>query len=244
MRVFVFLLVSLVSTVAVQASVASNSGTADILAQAGAPLAPPPLPDTGSREAPASEAPTTPGDPPTIQDDPEVDLTTPDPNASEDDGSSPDNLSIGDIPVIETMEITPEIARKALDIYFLATEKYEAADLEAYDNLQDFVDQNPAGKNFEADVKAAGFTNVMEWNTAFTAVGFAYAAIVDDQTTDIEAQIADLEADTEIATDMKDRMIASLKAMIPSDNNKKVIEDLLDDPVYGDKLKQLDLVEE
>jgi hypothetical protein len=244
MRVFVFLLVSLVSTVAVQASVASNSGTADILAQAGAPLAPPPLPDAGSREAPASEAPTTPGDPPTIQDDPEVDLTTPDPNASEDDGSSPDNLSIGDIPVIETMEITPEIARKALDIYFLATEKYEAADLEAYDNLQDFVDQNPAGKNFEADVKAAGFTNVMEWNTAFTAVGFAYAAIVDDQTTDIEAQIADLEADTEIATDMKDRMIASLKAMIPSDNNKKVIEDLLDDPVYGDKLKQLDLVEE
>jgi len=244
MRVFVFLLVSLVSTVAVQASVASNSGTADILAQAGAPLAPPPLPDAGSREAPASEAPTTPGDPPTIQDDPEVDLTTPDPNASEDDGSSPDNLSIGDIPVIETMEITPEIARKALDIYFLATEKYEAADLEAYDNLQDFVDQNPAGKNFEADVKAAGFTNVMEWNTAFTAVGFAYAAIVDDQTTDIEAQIADLEADTEIATDVKDRMIASLKAMIPSDNNKKVIEDLLDDPVYGDKLKQLDLVEE
>jgi hypothetical protein len=244
MRVFVFLLVSLVSTVAVQASVASNSGTADILAQAGAPLAPPPLPDTGSPEPPASEAPTTPGDPPTIQDDPEVDLTTPDPNASEDDGSSPDNLSIGDIPVIETMEITPEIARKALDIYFLATEKYEAADLEAYDNLQDFVDQNPAGKNFEADVKAAGFTNVMEWNTAFTAVGFAYAAIVDDQTTDIEAQIADLEADTEIATDMKDRMIASLKAMIPSDNNKKVIEDLLDDPVYGDKLKQLDLVEE
>jgi hypothetical protein len=244
MRVFVFLLVSLVSTVAVQASVASNSGTADILAQAGAPLAPPPLPETGSPEPPASEAPTTPGDPPTIQDDPEVDLTTPDPNASEDDGSSPDNLSIGDIPVIETMEITPEIARKALDIYFLATEKYEAADLEAYDNLQDFVDQNPAGKNFEADVKAAGFTNVMEWNTAFTAVGFAYAAIVDDQTTDIEAQIADLEADTEIATDMKDRMIASLKAMIPSDNNKKVIKDLLDDPVYGDKLKQLDLVEE
>lgn len=239
MRVFVFLLVSLVSAAAVQASVASGSGTADILAQAGTPLAPPPLPDTGSSAAPA-----TPGDPPTIQDDPEVDLTTPDPNASEDDGSSPDNLSIGDIPVIETMEITPEIARKALDVYFLATEKYEAADLEAYDNLQDFVDQNPAGKNFEADVKAAGFANVMEWNTAFTAVGFAYAAIVDDQTSDIEAQIADLEADTEIATDMKDRMIASLRAMIPSDNNKKVIEDLLDDPVYGDKLKQLDLVEE
>ena len=244
MRVFVFLLVSLVTAASVQASVANDSGSADILAQAETPPAPPPLPDPGSREAPDSPPAATPGAPPTIQDDPEVDLTAPDPSAAEDDGSSPDNLSIGDIPVIETMEITPDIAKKALDVYFLATEKYEAADLEAYDNLQDFVDQNPAGRNFEADVKAAGFANVMEWNTAFTAVGFAYAAIVDDQTTDIEAQIADLEADTEIATDMKDRMIASLRAMIPSDNNRKVIEDLLDDPVYGDKLKQLDLVEE
>ena len=107
MRVFVFLLVSLVSTAAVQASVGSGSGTADMIAQAEAPLAPPPLPDTGSREPSAGEAPSTPGDPPTIQDDPEVDLTAPDPNASEDDGSSPDNLSIGDIPVIETMETHP-----------------------------------------------------------------------------------------------------------------------------------------
>ena len=79
MRVFVFLLVSLVSTAAVQASVGSGSGTADMLAQAEAPLAPPPLPDAGSREPPASEAPSTLGDPPTIQDDPEVDLTAPDP---------------------------------------------------------------------------------------------------------------------------------------------------------------------
>ena len=39
-----------------------------------------------------------------------------------------------------------------------------------------------------------------DWNTAITAVGFAYAAIVDDQTTDIEAQIDDVEADTEMAT--------------------------------------------
>ena len=49
-------------------------------------------------------------------------------------------------------------------------------------------------------MKAAGFTNVMDWNTGHHhAVGFAYAAIVDDQTTDIEAQIEELEADTEIA---------------------------------------------
>ena len=43
---------------------------------------------------------------------------------------------------------------------------------------------------------------------------------------------------------MKDRMIASLKAMIPSENNKKVIEELLADAAYAGKLKQLDIEEE
>jgi hypothetical protein len=32
--------------------------------------------------------------------------------------------------------------------------------------------------------------------------------------------------------------------MIPSDNNKKVIEDLMADAVYGPKLKQLDIEQE
>lgn len=39
-------------------------------------------------------------------------------------------------------------------------------------------------------------------------------------------------------------MIKALKAMIPSDNNKKVIEDLMADAVYGPKLKQLDIEQE
>jgi hypothetical protein len=245
MRVFVFLLAGLIVTAAAEASArdatVADSGTSLKLAQAAQPLVPPAAPDTGLdpgvREPADVNGPRT-------QHHPEIDLTEPDPSDVGPDGMSPENLSIGDIPVIETVELTPETAKRALDVYFLATDKYEAADLESYENLQDFVDQNPMGKSFEADVKAAGFANVTEWNTAFSAVGFAYATIVDDQTADIKAQIAELEEDTELAADMKNRMIASLKATIPSDNNKKVIEDLLDDPVYGDKLKQLDLGEE
>ena len=47
-----------------------------------------------------------------------------------------------------------------------------------------------------------------------------------------------------LAQDMRDKMVKALKALIPSDNNKKIIEDMLADPVYGPKLKQLDIEEE
>lgn len=174
-------------------------------------------------------------------------MTQPDPDqpaAGEDDGMSPDDLSLGEIPIIETMELTPDIAKRALDSYLLAKEKYANSELEQYENLQDFVDQTPDGKNFEADIKAAGFANVNDWNLAITTLGVTYSSVVDDQSSELQQQVAEIEADTELAQDIKDRMIAALKAMIPSENNKKVIEDLLADPVYGPKLKQIDIEEE
>jgi hypothetical protein len=162
-----------------------------------------------------------------------------------DDGDSPDEeLSLGEIPIIETIELTPDIAKRALDSYLLARDKYANSDLEQYANLQDFVDQTPEGKSFEADIKAAGFSNVTDWNLAITTLGVMYGSVADDQTNDLLQQIAEIEADTELAQDIKDRMVNALKAMIPSDNNKKVIEDLMADPDYGPKLKQLDIEEE
>ena len=43
---------------------------------------------------------------------------------------------------------------------------------------------------------------------------------------------------------MKDKMVKALNALIPSANNKKIIQDMMNDPVYGPKLKQLDVEEE
>ena len=39
-------------------------------------------------------------------------------------------------------------------------------------------------------------------------------------------------------------MIASLKAMIPSENNKKVVQEMMKEPAYVEKLKLLDIEEE
>lgn len=169
----------------------------------------------------------------------------PDDAAAPDDGDTPgDELSLGEIPTIETMELTPEIARRALDSYITAKEKYADTDLDQFENLQDFVDQTEDGKTFETDIKAAGFANVSDWNLAVTTLGLTYGTVTDDSTGELEQQIKEVEEDTELAQDMKDKMVKALKALIPSDNNKKIIEDMLADPVYGPKLKQLDIEEE
>ena len=88
----------------------------------------------------------------------------------------------GSIPTIETIELTPDAAKRALDSYLLAKEKYANTDLDQYENLQDFVDQTEDGKKFEADVKAAGFPNVTDWNLAVTTLGLTYSSVTDDQT--------------------------------------------------------------
>lgn len=162
------------------------------------------------------------------------------PAAADDESLSPDDMSLGEIPEIETIELNPDIARRAVDAYVLVKEKYKNAEFELYENLQDFVDQTAQGKEFETDIKASGFVNVGEWNVAITTVSFAYIGVIDDQSADIEAQIDEIQNDAELAQDMKDRMIASLKAMVPSENNRKVIQELIDDPAYTEKLKQLE----
>ena len=174
--------------------------------------------------------------PPAPGDTPEVT----DPAGPAVDGAAEEDFSLGDIPIVETIELTTDKAKKALDTYVLVREKYKDAQLENYENLQDFVDQSPQGKAFEADVKAAGFPNVVEWNTAITTLSFAYDNSVNDQTLAIKQQIEELKADTETAADMRERMTKALESMIPSENNKKVLEEVKADPAYVEKLKMLE----
>src|SRR5204862_5829427 len=82
---------------------------------------------------------------------PEVeDLTEPDPNQSVDGETPPDEVSIGEIPVVKMVDLTLDSAQKAVDAYVVVKDKYKDADLESFDSLQDFVDRDPLGKEFEA----------------------------------------------------------------------------------------------
>jgi hypothetical protein len=172
------------------------------------------------------------------------DLTQPPPPDSGADSDtqdeSPDDLSFGEIPDVTVIELTADIAHRSIDALAMVKDKYKDANLENYESWQDFVDKTDDGKRFEADIKAAGFSTVDEWNTAVTSVSFAYSALTDNLASDLESQIADIEKDTSIAQDLKDRMIKGLKAMIPSENNKKIVQAMIDDPAYTEKLKLLD----
>lgn len=191
---------------------------------------PPPAPPV----APVAPAPAQPPVP-----DPNVD-----PSAPDSEGGAVDGLSVGEIPTVETEELTADMARKALDGYVLVHEKYKDSPLENYDDLQGFVDKDPKGKEFENDVKGFGFKDVNDWNLAITTLSFAYTNVLDDQTADIKQQIQEITADTSMAQDMKDRMTKSLQAMIPSDNNHKIVVDLMKDPAYIEKIKLLETTAE
>lgn len=245
---------------------AADTGSSLLLAQTATPLpipaptpaAPPPAAETAPATPPAAQAPPpppeapppaateTPGQPPAAEtpDQPPPAADAPDNGGADDGDTPPEELSLGEIPVIETIELTPDLARRALDSYIMAKEKYADSGLESFENLQEFVDKTDDGKKFEADIKAAGFANVTDWNMAVTTLGVMYGSVSENQTADLQDQIKEIEGDTELAQDMKDRMIKSIKAMIPSENNKKVIEDLMNDPVYGPKLQQIDIEEE
>ena len=165
-----------------------------------------------------------------------------DPNAEEMDGGS--SVSLGDIPDVETEELTVELAHKALDGYVLVQNKYQDSPLEDYTDLQQFVDKDPKGPELDKDIKSLGFKSVMEWNVAVTSVSVAYNNILDDQTTDLKQQIEDVKSSKDMAQDMKDRTIKSLQNSIPSDNNTKIVQDLMKDKVYSEKVKLLESTDE
>ncbi len=165
-----------------------------------------------------------------------------DPSAADSQGTG--DVSIGEAGDIQTEELTAELARKALDGYALVHEKYQDSPLEDYTDLQEFVDKDAKGKQFEADIKSFGFTSVNDWNLAVTSVSVAYNNVLDDQTADIKQQIEEVQKSTDMAQDMKERTVKSLQASIPSENNTKIVQDIIKDSIYGAKIKLLETTEE
>ena len=164
-----------------------------------------------------------------------------DPSAADSQGDG--DVSIGET-AIETEELTADLARKALDGYTLVHEKYKDSPWEDYTDLQEFVDKDQKGKQLDSDIKALGFTSVSDWNLAVTSVSVAYNNVLDDQTADIKQQIEDVKKSTDMAQDMKESTLKTLQASIPSENNTKIIQDLMKDAAYSEKIKLLENTEE
>ncbi len=163
---------------------------------------------------------------------------------TEDSPTMDDDISLGEIPVVETVELTLDRTKDAIKVYATLRDKFSDSEIENFESLQEFVDQSPRGKELDALIKSAGFATVDEWNIIITTASFTYSNIIDDQTEDVKQQIEDIKIDEEIAQDMKDRMVKALTAMIPSENNRKIVEEIAKDPQFAESMKLLEIEEE
>ena len=163
----------------------------------------------------------------------------PEPTIKEEDTVPPDETSLGEVQPAQTVELTADLAKKAIDAFVLVRDKYADSSIYQYETLEEFVEKTEEGKKFDADIKSFGFATVGEWNIAISTVGLTYTAVSDGPEYDVAAQIEEIKADMTIAKDMKDRMIASLSSLIPSANNTQVIAELMKDQIYKEKLQLL-----
>ena len=152
-------------------------------------------------------------------------------------------LEPADIPIVISVELTMDMAKRAIDALAEVRDKYNDQGIEEYETLEEFVEATPAGKRLEKDVMMFGFKDVTDWNASISSVGFAYSAVVDDEEDEIRQQISEIQIDPQIDAEAKRKMVASLEAMIASDNNKSIIRQLMQDEYYSARLKLLEETE-
>lgn len=217
--------------VVVLAAMAPASGA--VKDQSRIPLGPPSLPNNDK---------TTPNIPDELlKKGPDVPLQpkTPDENGT----LPPEVFDLNNIPALERIDLTIDMAKRALDAFAEIGTKYDDQGLADYSTLEEYVAKTDAGKKLLAEVKKYGFKGVGEWNTAIMNVSFSFSGLLHDQKQDILHQIEAVKADKTLPDNKKKRIIASLNALIPTKENIDIIRQLMKLPVYQEKLNLLDAFE-
>jgi hypothetical protein len=140
---------------------------------------------------------------------------------------------------VKTIELTPELAKRAIDGFVLARDKYANAMLDQYETLEEFASKSEEGKKLKADIKALGFKDVNEWEIAIATVSLTYGAVSEDSDYDVPQQIEEVKSDASMSEEKKVQLIAWLNSLIPSQHNKAVILEVMQDEAYREKLKLL-----
>jgi hypothetical protein len=141
---------------------------------------------------------------------------------------------------LDIRELTVDAAKRAIDAFAEVRDKYNDAGMEKYESLEDFVAETEAGKRLEAEIMAFGFSGISDWNETIMLVGIAYSAFVYDYAADLRQQIRAIRDDRTIDDDMRAQLIAGLNALMPSRNNRIVMQELFNDQSYRDKLRLLE----
>jgi len=150
-----------------------------------------------------------------------------------------EEFNVEDIPAIERVELTLDLAKRAISAFAQVGTKYDDKGLNDYPTLKEFVEKTDAGKALQKEIQQHGFKDISEWNTAIMNVNFAYGALIEDPTHGVQDQIKEVRESTTIPDDKKLRIIASLNALIPPKSNIEIIRQLNMLPEYRKKLNLL-----
>lgn len=150
---------------------------------------------------------------------------------------------INDIPTLIQLDLTIDVAKRAIDAFADIGSRYDDKGLYDYPSLEEFVAKTQPGKQLETDVKKYGFKDVVEWNTAIMNVSFAFGSLQLDQEADIRGQIQIVRADKTLSPAKKQHIVASLTALIPTKENIEIIRKLQNLPTYEQKLNLLNVFE-
>jgi hypothetical protein len=144
---------------------------------------------------------------------------------------------------LDTKKLTVDAAKRAIDAFAEVRDKYNDVGMENYNSLEEFVAETEAGKRLEAEIMSFGFSDISDWNETIMAVSFAYSAFVYDYAADLRQQISAVRDDPTIDDEMRAQLIAGLNALMPSRNNRVVMQELFGDQAYRDKLRLLEAEE-
>ena len=145
-----------------------------------------------------------------------------------------------DIPNLKAVELTEDAAKRALDAFEKVFGKFSDEEIARYPTLQEFADKSREGRKFAAIIRKHGFGSVAEWNDIISNIGFALTSIEEGDDGVILSQIQETEKRTDLPKERKEKLLRYLRALVPSVNNRKVVQKLLGDPVYRKKLRLLE----
>jgi hypothetical protein len=140
---------------------------------------------------------------------------------------------------VKTVELTPELARRAIDGFVLARDKYANSSIDQYETLEEFASKSEDGRKLQADIKTLGFDSLEAWEVAIGTVSLTFGAVSEGSDYDVPQQIEEVKKDSSMSEERKAQMIAWLNSLIPSPNNKAAILEVMKDDGYREKLRLL-----
>jgi hypothetical protein len=140
---------------------------------------------------------------------------------------------------VKTVELTPELAKKAIDGFVLARDKYANSTIDQYETLEEFASKSEEGRKLEDDIKGLGFKSLAEWEVAIGTVSLTFGAVSEGSDYDVPQQIEEVKRDASMSEERKGQLIAWLNSLMPSPNNKAAILEVMKDEGYREKLRLL-----